>query len=73
MRRACVCATVSAQCVWSVTHTWRSQWLYDRYNAYQKKQQEEYAEKRKIELGQCETDEVTLVYSSAFSPYYPDP
>eukprot|EP00041_Stephanoeca_diplocostata_P034062 m.1142438 g.1142438 ORF g.1142438 m.1142438 type:complete len:395 (+) comp24455_c0_seq4:224-1408(+) len=32
--------------------------LFDRYNAYQKKQQEEYAEQRKKELGQCEAEEV---------------
>jgi hypothetical protein len=33
--------------------------LFDRYNDYQKKQQEEFTEKRKKELGHCEAD---LVY-----------
>lgn len=32
--------------------------LWDRYNEYQKKQQEEFTEKRKKELGHCESDQV---------------
>ena len=32
--------------------------LFDRYNAYQKKQQEEFTERKKKELGLCESDQV---------------
>lgn len=32
--------------------------LFDRYNAYQKKQQEEFTDRKKKELGLCENDQV---------------